>query len=543
MSKRDVTHLHGDDALDQVPAEPWKPARGQKVFAFLRNVWRQLTSMRIALVLLFLLALASLPGALLPQWSLNQAKTAQYILDNPTLGPILDDLGFFAVFGSPWYAAIYLLLFISLIGCLTPRTFEFIRQLRAVPVLTPRNLSRMPHFHRMETAEGSTPAAVADQVESGLRRWRKVRRTEGESITISAEKGYLREVGNLVFHLSLVGILVAIAVGKLVGYEGTVAVRIGDDTCLTAAAYDNFRPGLMVDGTELEPICVVVDDFQADYTDAGIATAFRIQFRYQLGEDLNTGTWRPGNVQINEPMRFDGERLYLLGHGFAPEFRVTYPNGEVRDYVQNFQPKDGLLLSEGAVKITDPPVEGENKQLAITGLFAPTSFVHIGLLTSIFPAPKNPGVAVQVYQGDLGPSYSVYQVNQDQIDNGGLVDQGRANLMPGESMTIPDGTKITFTGYQQWVSLQVSYDPAQGAALIFAITMIAGLMLSLTIKRRRVWYRISPSPDGTRTVVEVGGLARTDQAGYGAEFASMVKLVPGAADEPTARQADVFYRT
>ena len=63
-------------------------------------------------------------------------------------------------------------------------------------------------------------------------------------------------------------------------------------------------------------------------------------------------------------------------------------------------------------------------------------------------------------------------------------------------------------------------------ALIFAITMIVGLMLSLTIKRRRVWYRITPGVDGGRTVVEIGGLARTDQAGYGAEFESMVALVP-----------------
>ncbi|RIJ69901.1 cytochrome c biogenesis protein ResB [Nakamurella silvestris] len=545
MSKRDVTHLHGDDPLDEVPAEVWKPARGQKVLAFLRNIWRQLTSMRVALVLLFLLALASLPGALLPQWSLNRVKTAQYILDHPTMGPILDDLGFFAVFGSPWYAAIYLLLFISLIGCLTPRTFEFIRQLRAVPVLTPRNLARMPHHEKVEASPGLPPVEVADRVEAGLRRWRKVRRSEGDTLTISAEKGYLREVGNLVFHISLVGILVAIAVGKLVGYEGNVVVRLGEDTCLTAASYDDFRPGLLIDGTELKPICVTVDSFDATYTDAGIATAFTIKFRYQLDEDLNTGNWRNGQVQINEPMRFDGERLYLLGHGFAPKFQVTYPNGEVRDYIQNFQPTDPMLLSEGAVKIPDPPVEGEKKQLALVGIFAPDTFVHAGILTSIFPAPNNPGVAIQVYQGDLGPSYSVYQVNQDQIDNGALADRGRANLLPGESMTIEDGTKITFTGYEQWVSLQVSYDPAQGFALIFAITMIAGLMLSLTIKRRRVWYRISPGADGARTVVEVGGLARTDQAGYGSEFSSMVALVPGApgSTDVPAERADSFYAT
>jgi len=96
--------------------------RGQPVVAFLRNTWRGLTSMRTALILLFLLALASLPVALLPQWSLNQSKTAGYIRAHPGWAPWLNRLGFFEVFASPWYSAIYLLLFISLIGCLGAST-------------------------------------------------------------------------------------------------------------------------------------------------------------------------------------------------------------------------------------------------------------------------------------------------------------------------------------------------------------------------------------------------------------------------------------
>src|SRR5919107_6397568 len=87
------------------------------VWAVLRNTWRGLTSMRTALVLLFLLALAALPGALLPQYSLNPERVRAYKAEYPTLAPILDRLGFFEVFASPWFAASYLLLFVSLVGC------------------------------------------------------------------------------------------------------------------------------------------------------------------------------------------------------------------------------------------------------------------------------------------------------------------------------------------------------------------------------------------------------------------------------------------
>jgi len=571
---------------DAAPVEGTAPPSGQgftgRLLSAARNVWRQLTSMRVALILLFLLALASLPGALLPQWSLNSAKTAQYLLDYPTLGPILDRLGFFEVFASPWYAAIYLALFLSLIGCVLPRSLSFIGQLRMPPVATPRNLSRLPHHHRLEV--DGTPQQVAERVRTGLRGWRVEQRSElpagacGEiaadagggaaadgagsdgaaatgaaghraqpatPLTISAEKGYLREVGNLVFHLSLLGLLIAIAVGKLVGYEGSVIVNTGSQFCSTSpASYDNFRPGLLVDGTQMVPFCVDVQNFRAAYTDQGEATEFAAAVRYQSGADAGTDTWNDASLRVNDPLRMDGERLYLLGHGFSPHFQITYPDGSVRDYAEQFapEPNDPNFTSQGAVKVTDPPgVTGDDirgHQLAIVGIFAPTAFVHGGIMTSSFPAADNPGVAIDVYRGDLGMeggrSQSIFSIDTSQVDKGALVKQARSNLMLGESVTLDDGTKITFTGYNEWVSLQTSFDPAQVWALVSAVLMLGGLMVSLIVKRRRVWFRLRPAvqDEGVtgpsrmqdRTVVEIGGLARTDQAGYGEEFSALTAL-------------------
>ena len=297
----------GTDGEAQVQDGPQPPTQGGagRLLAFGRNTWRQLTSMRTALILLFLLALASLPGALLPQWSLNSAKTAQYIIDYPTLGPLLDRFGFFEVFGSPWYAAIYLLLFISLVGCLLPRTLEFVGQLRMPPVATPRNLGRLPHHHSAEVP--GTPDEVADRIAAGLRGWRIARRVESggpgsrpdaATVTISAEKGYLREVGNLVFHLSLLGLLIAIAVGKMVGYEGSVIVNAGSQFCSTSpASYDNFRPGLLVDGTDMAPFCVDVRTSPRPTPTAGQASGFVAQIRSQSGADAGTDSWKAASCR------------------------------------------------------------------------------------------------------------------------------------------------------------------------------------------------------------------------------------------------------
>src|SRR5262249_10353821 len=161
--------------------------------------------MGTALVLLFLLALAAIPGALLPQRSLNESKVEQYITEHPTIGPWLDRLQAFQVFSSFWFTAIYALLFVSLVGCLTPRLFEHAKSLRATPVAAPRNLSRLPKHHET-TAQGDADT-VATTVSEHLRGWRRVTRKDGDTVEISAEKGYLREFGNIVFHFSLLGLL------------------------------------------------------------------------------------------------------------------------------------------------------------------------------------------------------------------------------------------------------------------------------------------------------------------------------------------------
>src|ERR1700744_955406 len=78
---------------------------------WLRWGWRQLTSMRTALILLFLLALGSIPRAVQPQQGTDAGPVQQYYAARPAIAPWLNRLGLFNVFVAPWFAAIYLLLF------------------------------------------------------------------------------------------------------------------------------------------------------------------------------------------------------------------------------------------------------------------------------------------------------------------------------------------------------------------------------------------------------------------------------------------------
>src|ERR1700753_4334338 len=138
---------------------PGRPASTFGLGDWLRWAWRQLTSMRIALILLFLLALASVPGSILPQQGADPAGGQQYFTSHQSLAPLLNHLGLFNVFAAPWFAAIYLLLFASLVGCVVPRAFRLIGSARAGPPRAPRHLTRLPRSAEYPTALAPAQAA------------------------------------------------------------------------------------------------------------------------------------------------------------------------------------------------------------------------------------------------------------------------------------------------------------------------------------------------------------------------------------------------
>jgi cytochrome c biogenesis protein len=497
--------------------------------------------MGTALVLLFLLALGAIPGALLPQRNLNATKVDDYLAAHPVIGPWLDRLQAFNVFGSFWFTAIYVLLFVSLVGCLTPRMIEHARSLRATPVPAPRNLGRLPKYATLAVVgDPHNAEALAATMAGRLRGWRKtIRKHDDGTAEVCAEKGYLREFGNLVFHFSLLGLLVAVAVGKLFGYEGNVIVIAdgGPGFCSASpAAFDSFRAGNTVDGTSLHPICIRVDDFQAHYLPSGQATSFAANIDYQAGHDLTTDTWRSHRLQVNHPLRVGGDRVYLQGHGYAPTFTVTFPGGQTRTSTVQWRPDNPMtLLSSGVVRIDPPagtfpnPDERRKHQIAIQGLFAPTEQLDGALLSSSFPALNAPAVAVDIYCGDTGLDtgrpQSLFSLDPRLISQGRLTKAKRTNLRAGEQVRLDHspaaGTVVRFDGAVPFINVQVSHDPGQLWVLVFATTMMAGLVVSLLVRRHRVWIRIRPAAvnTGSGTVnVEVGGLARTDNSGWGHEF-------------------------
>jgi cytochrome c biogenesis protein len=494
------------------------------VAGWLRWGWRQLTSMRTALILLFLLAAGSIPGSLLPQVGTNPAAVSQYYSSHPLLARILGNLSLFNVFGAPWFAAVYILLFASLVGCVLPRTLHLVGSARQPPPRAPSNLRRLPFAVSYATALAPEAALEVAGKALSARRFR-LRTGPG---WVAAEKGYLREVGNLLFHIALLGLLVSIGLGGLFGYKADRLLVTGTSFSNTLTALDEFHPGRLVGPTDLQPFTVALDHFSASYVTSGPLTgqpsSFVAAVRYSASPQDPMHSY---SLTVNHPLLVDGVRVFLIGHGYAPTFRITDGSGHLvfQGAVPFIPVETAGLTSEGAIKLPD----AEPEQLGFVGVFLPSAIDVNGRLESWFPAPEDPMVSLVSYAGNLGmnsgPSQSVYSLNTAGLRRLPIAPRP---LAIGQSMKLPDGLgTLTYTGYQQWVSLAITYDPGQMPALVSGIVVLGGLLLSFMVRRRRVFVRARTDEAGG-TVVDLGGLTRSDAAGgFEEEFSGLAAEISG----------------
>ena len=514
---------------------------------FSRWIWRQLTSMRTALILLLLLAIAAVPGSIIPQERVDPSAVFLFKDNHPRLGPLFERIGMFNVYNSIWFSAIYLLLMVSLLGCIVPRLRVYARAVRQLPPKAPRNLSRLAAYETWTTDESVEAAAerARSLLTSERRRVRVFDPLPASEVVVSAEKGYLREAGNLLFHCALVVVLVGVAVTGLFGFKGSASVIVGDGFSNTLIQYDDFTPGASFDEAALSPFNFTVDDFDVRWEREGAGRGTPIEFDANLSVTDEPGaTPREYDLRVNHPLKVDGTSVFLVGHGYAPRVTVRDGNGNVAfSGPVVFLPQDGSFVSYGVVKAPD----ASPSQLGFEGYFFPTASLCDGQPCSTFPDADNPVLSLLAYRGDLGVDSgeprSVYVLDKEDLQQfttpGG---NPRALLLRVGDKAMLDGGagSITFDGYDRWVRLQISKAPGKVVPLVGVLAAIVGLLGSLFVRPRRTWVRVRST--GGRTVVEVAALDRVsggDPVAHVADLASALRppVAASGADRP-AQQED-----
>lgn len=501
--------------------------------------------MRTAVLLLLALALAAVPGSVLPQRGVafDPGAVTRFVRDNPAVGPWLDRLGFFEVYSSPWFAAIYLLLMVSMTGCVLPRAARLWQSARAEPARAPTNLARLDdHRQLLSTA---APREVLEVAASRLRAKRF--RVVVDEDSVRAEKGYVREVGNLVFHLSLLVLLFGVAVGSLFGFEGRVIVVEGASFTNTRLQYDEFTPGPLTDAGSLTPFSFTLDDFTAEFEESGPQRGSARDFQAAVTvRRTPTGDPEAVTVEVNHPLRVERTKVFLTGHGYAPVVSVRDGRGQtVFAGPVVFVPYDGNLSSEGVIKVPD----AQPTQLGFEGFFLPTTSIDaVAGPRSLYPDLVDPQLLLTVYTGNLGLTdgqpQSMYRLDKTELIQVSDGDRPFARaLRPGESMTLPDeqGT-LTFESVSRFANFQIANDPGKEIALAAAVALLLGLTVSLGVRRHRIWIRVTCPPGGHVSTIEAATYALTRRGAGSGELTSVLTALPGTdpadADDPPQDRED-----
>lgn len=524
---RPSDHVDGDDSITQ-------PRLG--FVGWLRWGWRQLTSMRTALVLLLVLAIAAIPGSIFPQRMADPNGVTQWERDNPDLFPVLDGLKMFDVYLSPWFSAIYLLLFASLVGCVIPRIKHHAKALRARPPRTPARLQRLEDYRAVTrdpaadsgTKTGDAEAEAAASIDVATTQlkalgYRVERYDRGHTYSVSAERGYWRETGNLLFHLALVGVLVTVGVGGGFSYTGQRVLVEGETFANTLLDYDSMNRGRFVGDDAFSPYSMRLDSFDVTYQpfgEPGSGQAGDFSANVTVQEN---GEERTGAVKVNEPLGVADDDVFLLGNGYAPTVTVRDPDGNVVFTNSTpFLPQDTNMTSLGVLKIPD----GLAEQVGLVGFFYPTTGVlESGAFFSAYGDLTNPTLTLDVYTGDLGINEgvprSVYVLDTTGMTKltGRSTDVESIELVPGQTAQLPNGLgSVTFDdespagatdaseSVKRFASLQIHRDESGVWVLGFALLALGGLMIALFVPRRRVWVKAT-AHDG-EIALEYAALAR-----------------------------------
>ena len=469
-----------------------------------------------------MLALAAVPGSLVPQERVDSLKASQWKDAHETLTPIYEKLGIFNVYGSPWFAAIYILLVVSLVGCIVPRTFVYARGLRAQPPAAPRNLTRLPSHASYGTTEPAD--VVLERARALLKRKRYRLAPRGRRRgTVSAERGYLRELGNLVFHLAVLVVLVGFATGTLFGYKGGVILVQGLPFGNSLTQYDDFVPGSLFDPDGMEPFSFTVNDFDVEWLSVrDMARGFDADLTYTEAPGEPEKSY---DLRVNHPLKIGGTELFLIGHGYAPVVTVRDGDGNIAaSGPVPFLPTGPDLFSFGVVKA---PV-AKPGQIGLEGYFYPTFASVDGTPVNLGGDDVNPLLSLNVYTGDLnldsGASQSVYTLDKSQATavKGEDGKPLRLSLAPGRHR------RSCRTGWAASPSTRScpgsgsrsARRPGKDVALLGVVLALLGLMGSLFIRSRRVWLRVTEGPDGT--LVEIAALDRSGGADTDAVLSGLV---------------------
>jgi cytochrome c biogenesis protein len=428
------------------------------------GLWRLFTSVDFAVAQIIVLALMAVIGMTirqLPDFALRTATDYAAALDDiharydPLLGAglvdVLDRLWVFTIFKSPWFSIALVVLIVSIIVCTLDRTPRLWRGVSEIRVAQPE-----PFFDPILPDRAAMTGVPVEGVRGILRRSGfKVREATAADGThyLYGDRHQYTKLATLLTHLGLILFLIAAAVTSRLGDEQGLVVAEGESLTVQPIG----TPGLLL---------VKNIDFEAPGFDSGQARDFTTDLAvYQDGREIARKT-----IRVNDPLSVAGYTFHQNGFGPAPHLLL-------KDTASN-------VLWDAPVPMTDQVAGLPYATLGVPGR-------DLGLQLLLDKAADGTALVIAL----------PYRVTGTDASGQPIANSFEAvQLQRGDTRISQDlDLSISLTDVGQYTLLIAKRDPGQGIVWIAFTSLIAGIVISFWLPRRRVWTRLAP--DGRLGIV------------------------------------------
>jgi cytochrome c biogenesis protein ResB len=537
-----------------------------------RATWRLFTNVRWAIGLITFLTLASLIGVLVPQmprdvrgndvlesdWVATQEERFGFLAD------AMNAVGLFDIFHADWFVYALGLLVVSVAVCTASRLPPIWRTVTRPRKRVPDTyFASAHHRYSYETASGGS------RLESVLkRRWYAVDRyEEGETTYLFADRFQFAQLATFATHLALITLLAAALVSRFSGFSNELTIAEGSTAPVFPVRHSDqmqvqvldtvgeftpegqpldYRSDLVIHhGGEEAMRCTSTVNSPCRYN----GYRFHQSAYFGFGADVQVRDLAAGNVIYRETLSLTdtlpSPHVIVRDEGvILDEVLVPTAIEATEDFV--FYHSDVTLQEDRSfligVLIRE---ESDSRELAVfeagdvnqptrltlsegdTASGGGFEFVYADLraipaaFIDDFPLPpevatsrSGPGALLEMSNVVYGTSTASEGTDVDPALGEGPprltivgLESSSVSLEPGESVQIED-YEYSFLGQREFAGIAVKRD--RGDYLIWggATLLVAGILVTLWVPRRRVWAKITSTE--TQLAGQAGHLAKLE---------------------------------
>jgi len=419
-----------------------------------------ISDLRVAIVLLLVIAVTSGVGTAIPQR--EPADLYHRLYDpQPWLG-LLNGDGVLAlqldhVYSSGWFLGLLAWLALALLLCSWRRQWPALQAaLRWIDYSTPRQLSKLSVA---ETLSTNTPKASLDQLAGLLQRqgWQIQRHDD----RLAARKGLLGRVGPLLVHAGMVVLMLGAAWGALGGQRAEQYLAPG-------------RSLELMDSRGSSQLTLALDHFSIQRDPAGRPEQFTSQLRILEGDGSGGSLLKQAEISVNHPLRFQGVTLYQADWALAT-----------------------ISLQLGKSPLLELPLQ---------------SFPQLGeqIWGIVLPTRPDGSEPVLLSLGSEQGPVEIYGADGISL----------ARLAPGGPAVEVKGLPIRVESVLPASGILLKRDP--GVPLVYAGFAIALAGGGLSLLATRQLWAIAEQPAGQAGQLHVAGLCNRNLTGFAAELPQML---------------------